>query len=95
MGEPPQLVRGRPLGVSPRSRQGECGIPPRFGSAISLASLGRSALLPLFATAIGADLPFSHPRPGSVQVRCARRWLAAGFSRRAEPPMVNLWLRSI
>ncbi|KAG2616148.1 hypothetical protein PVAP13_3NG140157 [Panicum virgatum] len=22
MGEPPQLVRGRPLGVSPRSRQG-------------------------------------------------------------------------
>ena len=37
MGEPPQLVRGRPLGVSPRSRQGECGIPPRFGSAITLA----------------------------------------------------------
>ena len=52
----------------------------------SPASLGRSR--PLFATAIRADLPFS----GSVQVRCASRWLAAGF---LGAPMVNLWLGSI
>ncbi|KAG2624370.1 hypothetical protein PVAP13_3KG124154 [Panicum virgatum] len=82
-GVPPQLVRGRPL---PRycgdPAQGECAASRLPGPAITLASLGRSR--PLFATAIRADLPFSHPRPGSVQVRCARPWLAACFPRRAD-----------